>query len=100
MTARGAAPGPAALRAVIYGRVQGVAFRAFVSRRAAALGVTGYVRNLPDGEVEVIAEGDRNILEKLLKALKQGPPAARVAKVETRWSVAEGRYQQFSVRFD
>ena len=69
--------GLASLRAVVYGRVQGVFFRAFVHRQALRLGLTGYVRNLPGGEaVEVIAEGTGDILEKLVGYLEAGPPAA------------------------
>ncbi len=90
----------ASVQATVYGYVQGVFFRAFVSRRAAELGLTGYVRNLPGGEaVEVQAEGERNKLEKLVDHLKIGPPAARVEKVVTNWLEYTGDYSRFSIRY-
>ncbi len=88
------------LRALVYGRVQGVFFRAFVSRRASELGVTGYVRNLPDGErIEVYAEGERAKLERLVEHLKTGPPASRVERVETYWSEYTGSHRGFTIRY-
>ncbi len=89
----------AALRAVVSGRVQGVMFRAFVTRHAAALSVTGYTRNLPDGTVEVVAEGSRQDLGTLVEKLKQGPPHAFVEKVDTVWSDYTGRYLGFDIRY-
>ena len=90
----------ASMRATVYGRVQGVYFRAFVSREAEKLGLTGYVRNLPGGRtVEVQAEGGRSKLEKLIDHLKVGPPGARVEKVETDRSEYTGSYSTFSVRY-
>jgi len=88
----------ASLQATVYGRVQGVFFRAFVSRCARELGLAGYVRNLPDGAVEILAEGERRQLEKLIGYLELGPPAARVDEVVTRWSEYTGNYSGFSVR--
>jgi len=89
----------ASLQATVYGRVQGVFFRDFVARWARGLGLAGYVRNLPDGAVEVRAEGERQQLEKLVGYLKEGPPAARVAEVVTSWSEYTGNYSGFSVRY-
>jgi len=90
----------ALVQATVHGYVQGVFFRAFVSRKAAELGLAGYVRNLPGGEaVEVIAEGERKQLEKLLSQLKLGPPAARVARVVASWSEYTGGYSGFRVRY-
>ncbi len=66
---------PASLRATVRGRVHGVFFRAFVEDRARELNLYGYVRNRPDGTVEVRAEGERPKLEKLVEHLKAGPPA-------------------------
>jgi len=87
------------LRAVVYGLVQGIFFRAFVSRRARELELTGYVRNLPERMVEVQAEGERDKLEKLIISLQAGPPGARVEKVITVWSKYTGDYTGFSVRY-
>jgi len=89
----------ASLQAIVYGYVQGIFFRAFVSRQASELGLTGYVRNLPEGAVEVNAEGERNRLEKLIGYLKVGPPGARVKKVITNWSEYTGSYSGFSIRY-
>ena len=90
----------ASVQVIVYGYVQGVFFRAFASRRATELGLTGYVRNLPGREaVEVNAEGERNKLEKLISYLKLGPPGARVEKVVTDWSEYTGSYSRFSIRY-
>ena len=88
----------ASLQATVHGRVQGVFFRAFVARWARELRLTGYVRNLPGGAVEVRVEGERQQLEKLVGYLKAGPPAARVDEVDTSWSEYSGNYSGFSVR--
>ncbi len=82
---------------VISGRVQGVWFRASTRRAADEFGVRGWVRNLADGRVEAIAEGDRASLEQLVKWAWQGPPAARVEAVLCRWRPAEGSFTDFSV---
>ena len=90
----------ASVRAIVNGRVQGVFFRDFVSRRATELGLTGYVRNLPGGRaVEVQAEGKRGQLEKLLGHLKVGPSSAKVEEVVTDWSEYTGNYSRFSIRY-
>ena len=87
------------VQAAVYGFVQGVFFRAFVVGRASELGVTGYVRNLPRGAVEVVAEGERKQLEKLIAYLKVGPLDARVEKVVDNWSEYTGNYSSFRVRY-
>jgi len=89
----------ASLQVVVHGRVQGVFFRTFVERWAEQLRLTGYVRNLPDGTVEVRAEGEREQLEKLLAYLEKGPPPARVAKVVADWAEYSGDFPGFSVRY-
>jgi len=89
----------ASVHAIVYGYVQGVFFRAFVSRRADELSLTGYVRNLPNEAVEVRAEGERKQLEKLISHLKAGPPAAKVERVVTNWSEYTGKYSDFSIRY-
>ena len=72
------------VRRAIYfsGRVQGVGFRFFVSRCAANIGVGGSVRNLPDGRVKVIAEGESSLMSHFEKVMFKGPPKARVDDVE------------------
>jgi len=92
--------GLASVRVVVYGYVQGVFFRAFASRQATRLGLSGYVRNLPTGgAVEIQAEGERKQLEKLIGSLEVGPPTARVGKVVTNWSKYTGSYSGFSIRY-
>jgi acylphosphatase len=87
------------VKVVVYGYVQGVFFRAFVSHWADELGLSGYVRNLPSGAVEVVAEGEKKQLEKLISQLKVGPPSAKVEKLVTNWSGYSGSYSGFSVRY-
>ena len=89
----------ASVQAIVYGYVQGVYFRDFVSQRAKELGLTGYVGNLPEGTVEVQAEGERKQLEQLIDYLKVGPPIAEVEKVVTTWSEYTGNYSGFSIRY-
>jgi acylphosphatase len=89
--------GMVAFRAKVNGRVQGVYYRAFTRQSADRLGIRGYARNLRDGSVEVYAEGDRKQLDRLLSNLKQGPPAARVDRVEITWLDYTGGYRDFSV---
>jgi acylphosphatase len=97
---RKSVPALACLCATVTGKVQGVFFRDFVSRQAVALGLTGYVRNLPDGnKVELRAEGERTRLEKLLEYLRVGPPRARVDKVAASWQLYRGDYMGFEVRY-
>jgi acylphosphatase len=89
----------ASVQATVYGYVQGVFFRAFVSHWAGELGLSGYVRNLPTGAVEVVAEGEKKQLEKLIGYLKVGPPSARVERVVSNWSGYSGKYSSFSIRY-
>jgi acylphosphatase len=89
----------ASLRATVYGHVQGVFFRAFVAEHAHELGLAGYVRNLPGGAVEAVAEGKREPLEKLVGYLKVGPPESRVEKVVANWSEFTGRYSEFTIKY-
>lgn len=79
------------LRLHIRGRVQGVWFRGFARERAVALGLEGHARNLPDGSVEVLAQGEPAALEALAAACCEGPPSARVEEV---------RREEESVRAD
>jgi acylphosphatase len=89
----------ASLQATVRGRVQGVFFRAFVEELAEQLNLTGYVRNRPGGVVEVIVEGERPKLEKLVERLKAGPPAAKVKDVITSWAEYSGNFLDFKVRY-
>lgn len=89
----------ARLSARVTGRVQGVGFRYFTRRQATRLGLTGWVRNQPDGSVELVAEGSRDALEALLAALQEGPPTSRVTRVQPYWSEASGSFSAFNVRY-
>ena len=79
-----------ARRAVVEGRVQGVGFRFFAERAARELGVHGWVRNLPDGRVESLAEGDEEIVSRYLDRLRAGPSMSRVTGVRVEEAVWTG----------
>jgi acylphosphatase len=87
------------LHACVYGRVQGVNFRYYTQREAQALELVGWVANRFDGSVEVVAEGEKPALQKLLVFLQRGPPSARVDRVEPEWSKASGEFNRFRVRY-
>ena len=91
--------GPARFRAIVSGTVQMVGYRAFVESRAPSYGVTGFVRNLPDGRVEVVAEGDRALLEEFLSDVRRGPSGARVRNVLVGWEKPRHEFGDFSVRY-
>ncbi len=86
-----------ARRFVISGRVQGVGFRWFTESAAAREGLHGSVRNLPDGRVEATAEGDAEAVDRFERALRHGPPAARVDEIEIDDLVPTGRDTGFTV---
>ncbi|ACB07123.1 acylphosphatase [Candidatus Korarchaeum cryptofilum] len=81
----------------IYGRVQGVFFRSTMREVALELGVNGWVRNMPDGSVEAVVEGEREKVEELIKWAHRGPPLAKVERVEVRWESYRGDWEGFSV---
>lgn len=86
------------LHAIVTGRVQGVGFRYFVRRQAQELGLGGWVRNLPDGSVEVEAEGEEAQIAELEARLRQGPALARVTAVDATRSEETRGYTAFEVR--
>ncbi len=85
------------VRLLVAGRVQGVWYRDGTRRRALALGLTGWVRNLSDGRVEVLAEGPEAALRSLADWCREGPPLARVESVEETWEEATGGFDTFEV---
>ncbi len=87
----------ARLHAIIEGRVQGVGFRYFVVEVAELLGLYGWVRNRWDETVEVVAEGERPEVEKLLDALGRGPRGAFVSNVKSEWEKPTGKFHNFRV---
>lgn len=86
------------LHAIISGRVQGVGFRYFVAEKAQLQGLTGWVRNLWDGRVEVVAEGERTELEAFLAVVQRGPSSARVLGIQADWQPTTGEFGGFHVR--
>jgi acylphosphatase len=88
-----------ALHVVVYGRVQGVGFRDWTRRRARALGLSGWVRNLDDGRsVELLAEGPEAALQRLLALVRRGPPGSHVARVVSDRPRATGMLADFVVQ--
>lgn len=83
---------------LVSGLVQGVGFRFFVHRIASRMGLTGYVRNLYNGDVEIEVEGDRSLIEELIKEVKVGPRTAHVSDVMIEWKPYQARFQNFDVR--
>jgi acylphosphatase len=88
----------AQVRIVVTGRVQGVFFRGATAEEARGLGLCGWVRNRPDGTVEIRAQGARRKLDLLLAWAHQGPPAAKVRGVEVEWSEEVENWHGFEVR--
>ena len=86
------------LYAVVEGRVQGVGFRYFTQERAVFLGLAGWVRNRWNGAVELVAEGPRENLEILLKAVQRGPRAGTTRQVSHRWEQSTGEFGGFRIR--
>jgi len=82
----------------IKGRVQGVYFRASTVEQAQRLGIVGWVMNCPDGSVEVLAEGEKEQLEKLISWCRKGPPGAKVTEVLTEWETSKGEFHSFFVK--
>jgi len=89
--------GPEAVRLSVHGRVQGVGFRYFVLRQARRLGLTGRVRNLPDGSVEARVRGSRAGIDELVVALRAGPPVARVERVEEHALAEAPEWRDFAI---
>ncbi|MEM3596687.1 MAG: acylphosphatase [Candidatus Bathyarchaeia archaeon] len=83
----------------VSGRVQGVFFRSETAYEAKKRGVKGWVRNLPDGRVEAIFEGEEKNVEELIKFCKRGPPGARVTNVEVLWERPTGEFKDFEIKY-
>ncbi len=88
------------LHAFVSGQVQGVNFRLFARHLAGVHRLTGWVKNLEDGRVELIAEGEENFLKEFVRGLEQGPPGAQVAKVDCTWHAATGEFKGFEKLYD
>ena len=92
---------PASLRAhvVIHGLVQGVWFRASTKEEADRIGVSGWVRNLADGSVEALFEGETKKVEEIVGWCHRGPSGAQVSSVELSWEPYAGEYHHFEIRY-
>jgi len=89
------------VRAHVYvgGRVQGVFFRSETQDEAVRRNVAGWVKNLPDGRVEAVFEGEKENVEKLVEFCKRGPPGARVTKVDVEWQNFTGEFKNFNIKY-
>jgi acylphosphatase len=86
------------LHAKVYGRVQGVGFRYFVLNTATGLGLVGWARNRRDDSVEVVAEGDVEVLRELVRALQRGSKSSAVREVKANLQEASGEFSSFFIR--
>ncbi len=84
----------------VSGRVQGVFFRAFTKEKAKSLGLKGWVKNTDDGRVEVLVEGEKEKIEKLIEHLKKGPMLAKVEAVDADWQEFEGEFEDFQIKYE
>ena len=87
------------IRITVHGLVQGVGFRYHTCQTALALGLTGYVRNLADGTVEIVADGADEELQQLITWAEQGPPTARVDRIERQELMTVNSFDTFTVEF-
>ncbi len=85
------------LEVTIKGEVQGVSFRYFVYEKARELGLVGTVKNMPEGEVSIVAEGEEAALQELLESVTRGPRFAKIEKVESTWKESTGEFAKFSI---
>ncbi|MEM3554069.1 MAG: acylphosphatase [Candidatus Bathyarchaeia archaeon] len=83
----------------VSGRVQGVFFRYETRREARLRGVKGWVRNLPDGRVEAVFEGEEEAVKEMIDFCRHGPPGAKVTKVDVRWENYTGEFRDFEIRY-
>ncbi len=89
--------GKARAHVLISGKVQGVFYRVNTKRMADKLGVKGWIRNLPDGRVEAVFEGDEEAVKRLISWCWIGPPGAKVTNIEVEWEEYLGEYEGFKV---
>ncbi len=87
------------LHAIVFGLVQGVGYRYFVWTRAQQFGLSGFVKNLEDGSVEIVAEGEQKELEEFLQLLRHGFSSARIKKISENWSETTGEFDSFKINY-
>jgi acylphosphatase len=83
----------------VFGDVHGVGFRYSLVEKAQELGLVGWTRNASDGSVEIVAEGAKEMLEKLISWTKEGPTFAKVSKIDVTWNAATGEFSGFEVKY-
>ncbi|MBI4618304.1 MAG: acylphosphatase [Planctomycetes bacterium] len=84
---------------VVSGRVQGVFYRYSAVEEATRLGLSGWVKNLRDGRVEAVAEGERDAVERFVEWCRRGPPSAHVEKLDVDWEAPTGEFRGFETRY-
>ena len=84
---------------LVNGRVQGVFFRSQTKRNADRHDLTGWVRNLQDGRVEAVFEGEKDAVQKLIEFCKHGPIGARVTNIDLTWEIYTGEYDRFKIKY-
>ena len=84
---------------LVSGRVQGVFFRSEAKKEADKRSVKGWVRNLYDGKIEAILEGEEEVVKKIIKFYRKGPPHARVKDVEVKWENYKGEFRSFRIKW-
>jgi acylphosphatase len=87
------------VKIIVSGRVQGVNFRRYTQLTAEQLGVRGWVRNLPDGEVEACFEGDADAVDSLVEWCRSGPPSSRVDSLDIQEQTFTGEFPDFQIRY-
>jgi len=87
------------VKAIVKGFVQGVGYRFFAVREARNLGVKGYVKNLPNGDVEALFECEKDRAEKFIQRLKIGPAFSKVTDIELEWDEYKDEFKGFDIRF-
>jgi len=84
---------------IVQGMVQGVGYRFFAVDQAKQYKIRGYAKNLPNGDVEVVAEGDEGLIKDYIEQLKVGPVSAHVTAVDVEWSDTEFGFNNFDIRY-
>ncbi len=84
-------------RIFVLGRVQGVFYRDSTRKWASSKGLTGWVKNLPDGRVEALVEGEKEDIQALVGQMREGPPMARIDNIELQWEKFEGEFSDFHI---
>lgn len=86
-------------RVFISGTVQGVSLRWWIQREAAKYDIKGWVKNLPDGRVEALLEGEKENIERIIVWMKRGADFAKIDKIEVQWEEYEGEFEEFEIKY-